>query len=220
MTGSKPSKSTLPAKVRIIEAAAARFSRYSYEETGLRDIAADAKVDVAYVHRCFGSKERLFAQALAAVSSQEQMVSSSRDFMAQAFTEEFFRKRRRGDGDAHPLSIFIRSLTSAEARRVLRKSLAEDYVRPLSERLEDSTSLRAALILAFLAGVGIFRDALEVDAFQEPRGGRFERLFHDIITRIIEMDVAPPKGRELVGSRISGVQKRRRPRRRADLDSE
>ena len=34
------------------------------EETGLREIAAAAGVDVAYVHRCFGSKKRLFADAV------------------------------------------------------------------------------------------------------------------------------------------------------------
>jgi AcrR family transcriptional regulator len=40
-----------------------RFTRTSYEQTGLRDIAADVGIDVAYVHRCFGSKKRLFAKA-------------------------------------------------------------------------------------------------------------------------------------------------------------
>lgn len=49
---------------RIIDAAAARFARQSFEETGLREIAADAGVDVAYVHRSFGSKERLFEETL------------------------------------------------------------------------------------------------------------------------------------------------------------
>jgi len=42
---------------RILAAAVKRFATNSYEATGLRDIASDAGVDVAYVHRRFGSKE-------------------------------------------------------------------------------------------------------------------------------------------------------------------
>lgn len=49
--------SDIPAKERILKAAIRRFARHSYEDTGLRDIANDADVDVAYVHRSFGSKD-------------------------------------------------------------------------------------------------------------------------------------------------------------------
>lgn len=41
---------------RILNAAILRFARSSYESVGLRDIAADAGVDVAYVHRLFWFK--------------------------------------------------------------------------------------------------------------------------------------------------------------------
>lgn len=36
---------------RILKAAILRFSAHSYDNTGLRDIAADVGVDMAYVHR-------------------------------------------------------------------------------------------------------------------------------------------------------------------------
>ncbi|MFD2029187.1 TetR/AcrR family transcriptional regulator [Ancylobacter dichloromethanicus] len=44
----------------ILTAAAKRFASASYDEVSLRDISADVDVDVAYVHRSFGSKENLF----------------------------------------------------------------------------------------------------------------------------------------------------------------
>jgi len=62
---------------RILEAAIRQFSRRSYEQTGLRDIATDVGVDVAYVHRCFGSKENLFAEALRAAIGADHIFSSS-----------------------------------------------------------------------------------------------------------------------------------------------
>ncbi len=51
---------------RILKAAILRFSTHSYDHTGLRDIAADVGVDMAYVHRSFGSKEKLFYEAVKA----------------------------------------------------------------------------------------------------------------------------------------------------------
>ena len=56
---------------RILKAAMLRFSTYSYEETGLRDIATDVGVDTAYVHRSFGSKEKLFREAVDAIVRPE-----------------------------------------------------------------------------------------------------------------------------------------------------
>ena len=59
---------------RILEAAIEHFSRRSYEETGLREIASAAQVDVAYVHRCFGSKKRLFADAVSAAVRPKELL--------------------------------------------------------------------------------------------------------------------------------------------------
>ncbi|MGD9741085.1 MAG: TetR/AcrR family transcriptional regulator [Dongiaceae bacterium] len=60
---------------RIPKAAIGRFSRHSYEETGLRDIAAGAEVDVAFVHRSFGSKERLLTEAVRAAFQIEDTLA-------------------------------------------------------------------------------------------------------------------------------------------------
>lgn len=62
---------------RILSAAIVQFSRRSYEEVGLRDIAAVAGVDVAYVHRSFGSKEQLFAEAVRRATAVDRVVSTA-----------------------------------------------------------------------------------------------------------------------------------------------
>ena len=51
-------------RARILAAARVRFSRDAYENVGTRDIAADAGVDAALVNRYFGSKEKLFDEAI------------------------------------------------------------------------------------------------------------------------------------------------------------
>ena len=57
---------TTSGKERILNAAMLLFARMPYSDTSLRDIAA-AEVDVAYVHRAFGSKAEIFRHALLAL---------------------------------------------------------------------------------------------------------------------------------------------------------
>src|SRR6185312_9822540 len=65
-----PTKSARPrnaeeTRAALLAAARLRFARDGYEATNLRDIAADAGVNVALIPRYFGSKEGLFQAAVA-----------------------------------------------------------------------------------------------------------------------------------------------------------
>ena len=57
-------KSAAATREKLLASARQRFLRESYDNVGLRDIAADAGVDVALVGRYFGSKEQLFTEVL------------------------------------------------------------------------------------------------------------------------------------------------------------
>lgn len=108
---------------RILNAAILRFARSSYESVGLRDIAADAGVDVAYVHRCFGSKERLFAESLEATMEPAKLFAGPPGDIADFLAKQIFaRDGGRGRNTVGPLDIIIRSLSSVEASGVLRGS--------------------------------------------------------------------------------------------------
>src|SRR6266568_1912295 len=49
----------------LLESARGRFTRLGYDRTTLRDVAADAGVNIALIKRYFDSKEGLFKAALA-----------------------------------------------------------------------------------------------------------------------------------------------------------
>ena len=173
----------------ILDAAVLRFSRHSYEETALRDIAADVGVDVAYVHRCFGSKEQLFAQAVAAVIQPGQLIQDAKGKLARtlarkAFAHDVVRKR----GDIGPLDIVIRSLSSPDAASVLREFIMKDFIDPLAEALERPAYARAALIAAFLTGLGILRNVLAIDPLLEMRDGALEHLVTHVIQSMMDTD--------------------------------
>lgn len=174
-----------PARDRILEAAVRRFARQSYEETGLRDIAADARVDVAYVHRSFGSKERLFAEAVRASTGICRILADEK----QNLSDHLARQAFRGDdwaatAENGPLDVVIHSLTSPAAARVVRECIKDDFVEPLGARLDDPAFLRAAVISALLAGIGIFRNVLEIEPLHEAAGGDLETLLATTIAHI------------------------------------
>ncbi|ABD90188.1 TetR/AcrR family transcriptional regulator [Rhodopseudomonas palustris] len=176
---------------RILEAAIARFSRHSYEATGLRDIAADVGVDVAYVHRCFGSKERLFAAAVQAAIKPERFLAGPGDDLAATLSQQALANQAsQGPDQTGPLDIVIHSLSSPEASRVLRAVMLKDFIEPIAGRLGSPAASRAALIAALLAGVGILRSVLGVAALQEAEGGELQTLIRTAIDSMIDAETA------------------------------
>jgi AcrR family transcriptional regulator len=175
----------LATRDRILEAAMLRFSRYSYEETGLRDVAADVGIDVAYVHRCFGSKENLFAESLAATIQAESLFDGSTDDQAHALARQIFVSDQNKVG---PLDIIIRSLSCPQASRVICEFVVDDFIGPLAQRLDQPPGVRLALIAAVLAGVGLFRDVLHVAPLLDTEGRELEPLISKVISGLMDAD--------------------------------
>lgn len=183
-------QSSATMRERILHAAVLRFSRHTYDETGLRDIAADVGVDVAYVHRCFGSKQRLFAEAVDAAVQAEKILSGATGDLPASLTKELFPSDvAKAANEVQRLDIFIRSLLSPEASKVVHESMLEDFVSPLAARLGDRTKQRAALITAFLVGVAICRNVLRIEPLVEPAGGKLEKLIRSTIDRMMTASI-------------------------------
>lgn len=150
-------------KQRILIAAAGQFSRASYDAVSLRDIATEVQVDVAYVHRCFGSKENLFRDVLELSSrltggfpagpravSLEQL----------AATTESTHK----SGDIEPLSILVQSAASHTAAPLIGERMQQDWIEPLSTLGADDAEFRAAMAMSLMMGFSLCRNLLQVPA--------------------------------------------------------
>ncbi|MGV6876330.1 TetR/AcrR family transcriptional regulator [Pseudochelatococcus sp. B33] len=174
---------------RILKAAMLRFSAHSYEETGLRDVAADVGVDPAYVHRCFGSKEKLFLEAVRATTQPERLFSKDADELAPTLAAELLAER--GENEIRSLDIVIRSFSSPAASRVLRDSLMEDFVCPLMRKRGQVSEKRAALVAAFLIGAGILRNVIRADPLLELDGRELEEIIVQTIEELMSGDAAP-----------------------------
>jgi len=158
---------------RILAAAVARFARASYEEVKLRDIAADVGVDVALVHRSFGSKEQLFA-AVVVDACPSALLAEERSRLGALFASFVFESQQH-DG----LHIFIRSLTSPLARDLIRACCYRDFIGPLAAKLDGpAAQQRAALFVSCLIGFSILREVLRVEPLlaEQDSGPLIQRL--------------------------------------------
>jgi AcrR family transcriptional regulator len=199
-------------RLRIFDAALIRFGQASYEEVKLRDIAADVGVDVALVHRSFGSKEQLFAEVLeVAVQSNRLLTSETADLSAVFAKNIFERDADPGSDHMDALQIFIHSLSSPQAREVLRAFVLRDFIRPLAAKLTDLAPQRAALFVACLTGINILRNVLDVAPLRAGDRAEMEPLIERILSVCLD------EGLKAAGPTVTGVSTQPRPQNRCTV---
>lgn len=149
----------------ILQAALRRFAAQSYEETSLRQIAADVGVDVALVHRSFGSKEQLFVAVNEAASQASDVLAVEQGALAASLARRLVERVDEEDEEVslRSLSVLVRSLSSPQARPLLRDFIRRGFIDPLAARFEVDATERATLLAASLCGIAIFRHVLGVE---------------------------------------------------------
>lgn len=167
-------------RLAILDAARRQFARESYDNVGLREIAADAGVDPALISRYFGGKEQLFKEALRGDSRpfvegipREDL---PRHFAALLLDDSEDEDERSAKVDC--LLMLLRSSSSTKASEIVCESMSVDLLQPLAEALPgENTELRASLALAVLMGSGILRSSMSIGPLCEPATEQFrERL--------------------------------------------
>ncbi|MBC9176819.1 TetR/AcrR family transcriptional regulator [Pseudoroseomonas ludipueritiae] len=178
---------------RILEAAMLRFAQHTYEETKLRDIAADVGVDVALVHRSFGSKEKLFTEVVNIAVQPQRLFAGERDELTARLTARIMEPSLdQALRVIDPLDILVRNLLSPEAIPLLREVLVRDVITPLVPKLDDLAPQRAALLAACLVGISIFRHVLRTEPLQGEVDDHLEMLIANIIDVSIGNSPAVP----------------------------
>lgn len=141
------------AKVKdAIRAAATRlFAAEGFHATGVRDIARTAGVDPAIVIRHFGSKEGLFLETMSLPPVWREAFEGPVERLGYEITKLIVSGREVGLG---PYAALIRASDRPEVAEKLRRSLIEDFVVPLTARLDgQDAELRAHLFTAQVQGL-------------------------------------------------------------------
>lgn len=180
---------------RLLSSAKRRFALDGYAATKVRDIAADAAVNVALINRYFQSKEGLFEACLTrAVQTIDRPAETKLSFEEMIGTLV--------DQIAAPLSgeqplellLLLRSSGDEDADRI-RRHTVEDYTKRLAmivgwkpdDASTDQILLRAQVALSAAFGIVILRSSTGL----EPMTSASEEDLGAPLTEIITCLLAP-----------------------------
>lgn len=145
----------------ILAAARTAFARAGYDEVGVRDIAAVAGVDPALVVRYFGSKERLFAEAIAQDFDLVDLLAGDRAALG-ARLARYMLSKGGAPSALEPLLALLRSSANDYVTSLLNEAIDARFIRPLAAWLGgDNAAQRAALIASYVLGLAVARDIVK-----------------------------------------------------------
>ena len=152
----------------LLRGARNRFVRLGYERTTLRDVAADAGVNLALIKRYFESKEGLFEAAL---ESTPQFLADVYDergdpaALAETLSRQLSPNAWPETGE-HPVLMFLRGSGDARTDVLRRQALQDASVRILraagrqAQQDDQQLLLRAELMVALGVGIAVLHSTV------------------------------------------------------------
>lgn len=173
-------------RAAILAAARTCFSRESYDQVGIRDIAVEAGVDAALVCRYFGSKEDLFARLLLRPDKPLEVIEAGREGLSVRVAEMVVSKA--GDQEAiDDLLIMLRSASSKTAAGLVRDAMVKRFDEPVAQLLDGADSrLRARLMGSVIIGLIVSKIISGPWDVDEPAQAAFQQRIEDLVRLSIE----------------------------------
>lgn len=149
----------------ILRAAQMAFAQRGYAAVSVRDITGAAEVNPSLVNRYFGSKERLFEEALAELLDARLLTNVPR----QGYGDAVLRAFTAGAGDRiNPLSILVLATADPVSREIADRLLRSLVIEPLIRWFDrEDAAERAARMVMLAAGFFTYRLLYPLDAFKE-----------------------------------------------------
>ncbi|MGW3349675.1 TetR/AcrR family transcriptional regulator [Nonomuraea rubra] len=166
----------------ILDAAVAAFTRHGYDGVGVRDIAQGAGVTAMLINRYFGSKERLFAEAVDVAFAPRTVIAGTGAALPGETARALVRRTAPEAEELGPFLLMLRSAASPQAAQIMREAIGRHAGRHLTEELPGAGArVRAELMLSLQAGVWLMRSVLGTTALTEAApeelAERLESLF-------------------------------------------
>ena len=151
----------------VLEAARTRFAAQGFKATTIRLVAADAGVDPSQVMQFFGSKDELFAAAMAIPPSALERFGTAYEGPDEHLGERLVRASLMAwEGppeDSEPLMAMLRgAIANESASEQLRDFLQSRLRHGTKGRADRDAALRAGLASTMLVGVIVGRRVIGV----------------------------------------------------------
>jgi AcrR family transcriptional regulator len=178
----------------ILATARRLFAEEGYERATIRAVAQNAGVDPALVMQYYGSKEGLFAAAMKGAHGGESVTDVDRDAIPTAALRDLFAKFEDTVDREAAVALLRNFLTHPEANRIMRDEVMCKITAKMAGTIGGcDAQLKAALLMACVAGVGLARYLLEIPGLAEAAREDVQRLMEPAL-RVI-LDARDPSGR-------------------------
>jgi len=145
----------------LLDAAQEIFSIHGYADAGVRQITGRAGVNMALVSRYFGSKERLFEEALRDILGTRPIVEAERVDFGRSMVELLLD---RSETHVVALPIIMMASGDPKARAIVERVLMEMVYEPLSRWFgPDEGAVRAARFMIVSAGMTLYSRLYPLD---------------------------------------------------------
>jgi AcrR family transcriptional regulator len=146
----------------ILRAARRHFAREGYQKTTVRAVAAEAEIDPTMVIRYFGSKDDLFAAAVAVDLQLPDFATLPREQLGRGMVNHFLR-RWEGDLADDTLGVLLRSAPTHPCAAERMRTIFTEQVRvAITAVVPDRAAERAALVASQLLGMALCRYVLKL----------------------------------------------------------
>lgn len=188
--GTRRRRNAAATREAILASARQAFARVGYDGAGVREIAAGAGVTAMLVNRYFGSKERLFAEVVEATMADPTILTPANltsPRLGETIAKALVDITRTGATPLDGFLIMIHSASSRRAAEIACEQIERGHQAVLSGALQgDLAPQRAALILAFVAGVQVMRQVIGLTALAEAEPEALATLMAPLLQRLVD----------------------------------
>jgi AcrR family transcriptional regulator len=174
----------------ILRSARQAFAKAGYAGAGVREIARGAGVTAMLVNRYFGSKERLFAEAVAESMATTSVLApqiASAGVTGKAIASALVGITK---ADATPLEgfqIMLRSAASESAARIGREQIERHHQKRIAAALPGALAAqRAGVMLSLIAGFQLMRQMLELSALAKADTQALVKVLAPIFDQLLQ----------------------------------
>ena len=151
----------------ILRSAISHFARAGYDGVGVRDIAGGAGVTAMLVNRYFGSKEKLFAEAVDTAFATPVFVAEDPQALLSDIVTALVTRTEPAADTPEPFLILLRSVSNPRATEIVRDAIGRYVGTRLTRQLPGpAAGLRAEVALSVIAGVLLMRRVVVTPALE------------------------------------------------------
>jgi AcrR family transcriptional regulator len=184
-----PSRSRNAAATReaILNSAVRHFARAGYDGVGVREIAGDAGGTAMLVNRYFGSKEKLFAEAVEVSFAPPVFVAENSDAIARDVATALVTRAGGDTDDLAPFLIMLRSASNPRAIDIVRAAIERHVGQRLAGQLpQPGRQVRSDVLLSVISGVLLMRRVVGTRALNGRNTDQLVALLEAVFGTIVE----------------------------------